>query len=233
MLAVTLIGSRDIDDEEEKLLVTCGAHAVMSGMEVYSGGAIGSDDASERGAFAAADGNQELIERIKILLPRDGFNDKYEKHDQVCQYNGYINVKMDPAYYSARIISLAYHPMLKGFRDSHGIDGARGYMSNKQKATHDFMSRNVFQILGPRLSKPTDLVICCASGSEFDDKGRLMNVTGGTGAAVRMAYDFGIPALNIRVSSHRKLIEAYLRHPEVTFQMLQKLGRLNNVNATN
>ena len=62
------------------------------------------------------------------------------------------------------------------------------------KYTHKLlMSRNYHQIMGYKQYPRVSFVVCCASE---DDEG---NVLGGTGQAVRIAKNIGIPVINIRV----------------------------------
>lgn len=60
------------------------------------------------------------------------------------------------------------------------------------------MARNGFQVLGPTLFTPVEFVICWAPGSTYDKEGKLKNVHGGTGQAVRIAYHYGIPIRNLK-----------------------------------
>jgi hypothetical protein len=61
------------------------------------------------------------------------------------------------------------------------------------------MARNYKQVMGdPREKLPAvDFVICCANGTH-------KSVAGGTGQAVRIATEHGIPVVNIRVKDWQK-----------------------------
>lgn len=72
------------------------------------------------------------------------------------------------------------------------------------------MARNSFQILGPDLRQPSVFVVCWASGSTYDDKGKIMSVNGGTGQAVRIAYDHDIEVFNLDDAKHLQKIEKYI-----------------------
>lgn len=52
----------------------------------------------------------------------------------------------------------------------------------------DFLARNGYQILGPDLRTPSNFVLLWTKGGE---------ITGGTGQAMRVAIDSGIPILNL------------------------------------
>lgn len=68
----------------------------------------------------------------------------------------------------------------------------------KYEATKALMQRNGFQVLGAQLNNPVDIVICVASGTKLDHNGKIQNVNGGTGQAVRIAHHNGIPIVNLR-----------------------------------
>lgn len=71
-------------------------------------------------------------------------------------------------------------------------------------------SRNGNQCLGETLDVPSERIVLWASKSEFDDEGRLKNVAGGTGQAVRVAHKFGIPSFNLDLPEHRAQLEREL-----------------------
>ena len=52
----------------------------------------------------------------------------------------------------------------------------------------DLMTRNSFQVMGQDLSTPVDFVVCWTQGG---------NIKGGTGQAMRIAKDLGIPIFNL------------------------------------
>ncbi|MGX9960661.1 hypothetical protein ACW0US_18085 [Xanthomonas euvesicatoria] len=81
-------------------------------------------------------------------------------------------------------------------------------------------ARNGFQVLGVGLDDPSERLICFAPKSEFDAGGKLKNVAGGTGQAVRLAYAHGIEALNLDVAAHRQRLEPYLEG----FEMPESAG---------
>jgi hypothetical protein len=71
------------------------------------------------------------------------------------------------------------------------------------------MARNVMQVLGADLSSPSRFVVCWASGSRFDG-GRIVDVAGGTGMAVRLAAAHGIAVFNIALDVHKARLETWL-----------------------
>lgn len=92
-------------------------------------------------------------------------------------------------------------------------------MSEWARALH---TRNVLQVLGPSLTAPSKALICWAPGSVLDAKGRLRNVAGGTGQAVRIAYTYGVPAYNLAIRAHVDKLARLLGHEliEQTWEFL-------------
>lgn len=68
-----------------------------------------------------------------------------------------------------------------------------------ERALH---TRNVPQVLGPTLRRPSKALLCWSPRSELDKLGRLKNVGGGTGQAVRVAYVYGVPSYNLALQDH-------------------------------
>ena len=58
------------------------------------------------------------------------------------------------------------------------------------------MARNGFQILGPDLRSPSKAAIC------YTDKGEIL---GGTGQAIRLCAEKGVPVINLGVSRYRSM----------------------------
>ncbi|WP_171898316.1 hypothetical protein [Xanthomonas euvesicatoria] len=71
-------------------------------------------------------------------------------------------------------------------------------------------ARNGFQCLSTDLASPSDKLICWAPKSVLDEDGRLQSVGGGTGQAVRVAHEFGVPAFNLDLPAHRQELASYL-----------------------
>mgnify|MGYP001166279383 FL=1 len=65
----------------------------------------------------------------------------------------------------------------------------------------NLMARNAMQVLGPRLDAPADLVVAYTPGGA---------VTGGTGQALRMAGDIGIPVRNLGDPAVLAAVRRYL-----------------------
>ena len=56
-------------------------------------------------------------------------------------------------------------------------------------AGRKLMSRNSYQVLGPNLDDPVDFLICWTKDGK---------ASGGTGQAIRIANDYGIPVFNLK-----------------------------------
>lgn len=72
------------------------------------------------------------------------------------------------------------------------------------------MARNACQVLGPDLVSPSAFVLCWAPRPRHDGQGRICDVAGGTGLAVRLAYARGIPVFHLGLPAHRRRVEAFL-----------------------
>jgi hypothetical protein len=115
----------------------------------------------------------------EIFLPWDGFNKRSVKDP--CNT---IGVSME-AYTLAR----KYHPA----------------WDKLSQGAKKMMARNAYQLLGPDLNKPTELVICWTPGAK---------IIGGTGQALRMAKDYNITIANLADKKTHdlfmKLVEKFL-----------------------
>jgi hypothetical protein len=71
--------------------------------------------------------------------------------------------------------------------------------------------RNALQVLGEGLDTPSKFIICWASGSKIDLDGRIADVNGGTGQAVRIAYAYGVPCFNLDYQPHFDRLTKWLK----------------------
>jgi len=125
------------------------------------------------------EGCDEFDGKKEIYLPWKGFNFNTS--------NRYVIVD------EAVELAARYHPRW-------------GFLSNAEKKLH---SRNVYQVLGYKLDKPSDFLLCwtfdgCSSKKERTSK------TGGTGLAIAIADDYGVPVINLKNENYLKLLEKYL-----------------------
>lgn len=111
------------------------------------------------------------------FLPWNDFNK--EKFDYTIGTYNILSDKDDKALESVRL----FHP-----KPSSLSIGAK-----------KLMARNYKQVMGdPALDlPPVNFIVCCANGSHI-------SVSGGTGQALRIAFDEGISVINIRANSWQK-----------------------------
>lgn len=67
-------------------------------------------------------------------------------------------------------------------------------------------TRNIFQVLGQDLEKPSDMVICWTPDGAYRHD-MVTHRTGGTGTAIKLASHLDIPVYNLAHNSHLKHIE--------------------------
>ncbi|HEC72047.1 MAG: hypothetical protein ACTSW7_00995 [Candidatus Thorarchaeota archaeon] len=70
--------------------------------------------------------------------------------------------------------------------------------------------RNIFQVLGRSLEVPSEFVLCYTHDGCTNHKDRTAK-TGGTGTAISVASERGIPIFNLKLARHRKIVEEWLR----------------------
>lgn len=69
------------------------------------------------------------------------------------------------------------------------------------------MARNSHQILGEDLNTPADFVLCWTPGKHLTGSERG---AGGTGQALRIAYDLGIEVFNLSIPAHQQQWDKWL-----------------------
>ena len=69
-------------------------------------------------------------------------------------------------------------------------------------------ARNVFQILGSDLSSPSKFVICWTPDGCYNHATRSIR-TGGTGTAISIAANYGVPVFNLAIRSHLDRLERF------------------------
>lgn len=135
------------------------------------------------GADTAFEAGTPLAQR-RIFLPWRGFN----------QCQGIVAADL-PAYREAEAMAARLHP----------ASGNPKVWDRIRK----MMARNMFQILGADLKSPVRLVLCWAPKPVLEN-GRVIDVAGGTGQAVRLAAAHGIPVYHLGLPEHRVRVEAFL-----------------------
>ena len=200
----TVIGSRETPLPAQDSITNFSAAVQHNSGVVRSGGAPGADNACERGITNP---------RAKqIFLPFSNFNGVK---------NGVGIYVLDHLHsrhqHAAQEIASRFHPNWAA-------------VLNKSAAVK-LMTRNVFQILGPELKVPSDIVVMWAKSTRFsiakkDPQNRIYDVPGGTGLAVRLAYHLEIPILHVDLPEHQRIMEAYCQGDEQLFRdLLYKEGQ--------
>lgn len=164
------IGSRETPSAVLEFMTRCAAEWAQKGWTLRSGGAKGADKAFETGAIdGGGDGGIEIYYADHYRI---GYS---ENHDEDRFGNlGQSNVNAyDPEMWAlAMQIAEEYHP---------NWGACRSY-------ARKLHARNSFIILGERLNKPVDLVVCWTEGGKLK---------GGTAQGLRIAYDYKIPVANL------------------------------------
>lgn len=176
------IGSRDTPQDvlDDMTLIARGLEKI--GFILGSGGAGGADLAFEKGVTDPS--------MKRIFLPWKGFN---RSTSQL--------YPRDPAVKKeAYALAARFHPFWEGMvakatttkTDEYSLKAAK-----KAQSSMDLHARNGYQVLGEDLKSPVRFVVCwTVDGSD----------TGGTGQAIRIAWDAGIPVLNLFFEDHRALL---------------------------
>lgn len=152
---------------------------VSGGWTLRSGGAEGADTAFELGAMGVI--SQGCGGSIKLFLPWDNFNGHFGRSS-----TNHVGVCAD-----ALALASTLHPTWSRLRPSIQL----------------LMARNCYQILGPKLDEPSDLVICWTPDGCESEATRGYN-TGGTGQAIALASRNKIPVFNLyNPGRHAKLVE--------------------------
>lgn len=170
----TGIGSRETPAEILRLMRQIAKKYAGSGWVLRSGGAAGADDAFYNGAIHAH-GQRE------IYLPWDGYNMLWAGS------SGIVVVKDKLLLESAAKTAEEVHPNW-------------GACSRGAKGMH---ARNVFQVLGANLMRPSQALICWApiQGN---------SIKGGTRTAWEIAKLYSIPCFNLANSKTQQKFELFV-----------------------
>jgi hypothetical protein len=121
-----------------------------------------------------------------VFLPWSGFN--REAPDWGASFHVY-DVKRE-----AYEIASRFHPRW-------------AYLTDSAMKLH---ARNAYQVLGPRLDDPSEVLICWTpDGAQSADE--TSRSTGGTGTAIRIADHYGVRIFNLRREGTIEYLDAVLR----------------------
>lgn len=184
------IGSRETPQDVQDEMGRMTREMESRGFRLRSGGADGADDAFEKGSTA---GNKE------IFLPKAGFNGR----SQGILLRG-------EQYRRAQEMAMNYHPN----PDALFYDGN---LRRKPKFAAEAHTRNMGQMLGANLDRPSKVVLCYTPDGA---------ASGGTGQAIRVAEALGVPVLNMRRPAIR---EAVLK--ELGIERVQERQQVRGMDA--
>jgi hypothetical protein len=190
----TGIGSRETPDDILKKIIIIAGLLESEGWILRSGGAAGADSAFEDGVVNKSNN--------VIYLPWSGFSKTNNIGNKII---------------TNRDTLLKAEEIAKNF---HGGSN-NPVIWNKIKK---LMIRNVFQVLGEDLQKPSKFVLCWAQSSKFDDNNMIKDVKGGTGMAVRLAHSLKIPVYNLDLAEHLIKVENFINKSKV-----KNLNKLPNI----
>lgn len=178
----TGVGSRDITQEEYRLLKQIGTRMSELGYWLRSGAADGSDSAFQHGACY----DQEI--KTEIWIPWKSFQSELQQGTPYVNY--YIPTKdmFETArnFFIEKKIIPWYDNMPQGPKALHG--------------------RNYYQVVGfPSENNLSKVCIYCA------DESRKGDVAGGTRSAVMVARYFSIPTYNIRIKEQKEELLSKLK----------------------
>lgn len=165
------IGARDTPAAALTKMREVSKIMAAKGHILRSGGAIGADDECEKG-WDEAGGKKQ------IFLSWKGMNDRQPDGKQVFCFNygdGTPETEIAKSYYR------------RSGAKPNGDEAAWARLGRGGKA---HMSRNTNQVLGPNIGKSpqTNAILCWTKGGQ---------IVGGTGQALRIAEDKGIPVINL------------------------------------
>ena len=89
----------------------------------------------------------------------------------------------------------------------------------------ELMGLSVFQVLGDDLKTPSQFLVCDAPEIVYDGEGRVVDVDGGTGMAVRVAVLYNVPVFHVAVPAHRARMEGFIAQHQAW--LAQHPARLN------
>jgi hypothetical protein len=175
----------DLNERVNATIIDATSTLARLGYTQRSGHAPNTDMKFESGALAANG-------KLESYLPKKGFNNAPSFDPR------YINLDSMPNTIKneARSLTEKFHP-------------------NTQKLDNfsfSAMDRNAFQVLGRDLRTPSKFILFVAKKSFFDNSGRIMDCSGGTGQAVRIAYYYKIPAFNLLYEPHLQRLEDFIKN---------------------
>lgn len=216
-----MIGSRDTPEIQRLRFLRLGAIMASLGYVIYSGGARGMDDSAERGArlwLVHHDRQHDIAHQLRIFLPRDGFDPGGGLPKRYRREGDHIFLLSDLSMRdTARGMTKKFHPKSEK-------------LSQYQAK---LMDRNAFQVLDLDLETPVDMVICWTPDGCIDGR-QTTRQTGGTGHALRISADHGVPIFNDNFVEHRNRLSAFMdKHRSVWEPLDEAFHRIAGVDHPN
>jgi hypothetical protein len=183
----TGVGSRETPNDILKLMENIGEKLASQGWTLRSGGAVGADQAFERGMFKFAGYDQPYSWLpAEIYLPWSGYEDHYkDTHGGLNILPSHIKLEDERI---AEGMAMAIHPAWEACKQ-----GA--------KKMH---TRNVFQVLGRTLDAPSKMLI---AWTRLDNRG---NPKGGTATAINLANENGVTTFNLNKPENFERINKWI-----------------------
>lgn len=199
------VGSRETPDDICKAMGRIGACFLEKRWTCRSGDATGADK-----AWLSQSNKTDYMENYLA----------YEKGSQVKSPILFSDLESQK---EALKISSYYHKI--GFLWRSGeLTG----LNDKQKTVALLMGRNASQVLGDDLKKPAAFVACWTPEYTIDERGLVCDGSGGTGLAIRLAYDKKIPVLHMGIKKHREILEALCDPSVQSFEVVKAFFEKNN-----
>lgn len=181
------VGSRETPANILKLMESVGKALASQGWTLRSGGAIGADQAFEKGMFRSVGYDQPYgWVPAEIYLPWAGYEDHHrDTHGGLNILPSYIKLEDERI---AEGMAMAAHPAWEACKQ-----GAR-----------KMHTRNVFQVLGKTLDQPSKMLI---AWTRLDKHG---NPKGGTATAIKLAQENGVEVFNLNKAEDFARIDKWI-----------------------
>ncbi|MFW5962023.1 MAG: hypothetical protein ACOCQR_00225 [bacterium] len=142
---------------------------------------------AEGADYAFEYGCRNANSNMEIFLPWDGFNNLYNDLEHFL-LNNFNNIEQ------ATIIAKTYHPNF----------------DKLSPGAQKLMTRNSYQVLGQDLNTMSEFLVCWTPDACTSMEDRTQK-TGGTGQAIAIASDYGLPIFNLALKEHRERILAFVK----------------------
>jgi hypothetical protein len=186
MRVIAGIGARITPPKIQQVMYDLGYALAKQGRMLHSGGAENADRPFQDGVEAYCKSvNIRPCERQKIFIPKAYFKGLSADNDR-----GIIDFQKTDNYNTA--IELAKNIYIDKEAAKNWPDWMEG-----------LMGRNGYQVLSEDLNTPVNAVICWTKDGSLDGSTKS---SGGTGQALRLAYNNNIPVFNLQKEKHLQFV---------------------------